>query len=285
MAKYRQIHIEFWQDGFVLDLTPEEKYFYLYLMTNSKTTQCGIYELPKRIIETETGYNRETVDKLLQRFADYGKIIYHEPTKEIMILNWIKFNWINSPKVISLIKKELANVKNPDYIKVFKEKCIEYGYGIDTVSIDLGEERELRKRTKKEKENKEQDSTRALFEHYLSKNIIQHKKITGPMKTAVNARLKDYTYEQLVQAIDNYATVLKSDVHFFSHKYTFADLMRDKDVRRFIDDAEPLNNFAKRGANYNAAPWNSNTGSNGTGESYEQAKRELELANRAFGRH
>lgn len=105
MAKYRQIHIEFWQDGFVLDLTPEEKYFYLYLMTNSKTTQCGIYELPKRIIETETGYNRETVDKLLQRFTDYGKIIYHEPTKEIMILNWIKFNWINSPKVISLIKK------------------------------------------------------------------------------------------------------------------------------------------------------------------------------------
>ncbi|WP_339236836.1 replication protein [Oceanobacillus sp. FSL W7-1281] len=155
MAKYRQIHIEFWQDGFVLDLTPEEKYFYLYLMTNSKTTQCGIYELPKRIIETETGYNRETVDKLLQRFTDYGKIIYHEPTKEIMILNWIKFNWINSPKVISLIKKELANVKNPDYIKVFKEKCIEYGYGIDTVSIDLGEERELRKRTKKEKEKKE----------------------------------------------------------------------------------------------------------------------------------
>lgn len=52
-------------------------------------------------------------------------------------------------------KKELANVKNPDYIKVFKEKCIEYGYGIDTVSIDLGEERELRKRTKKEKEKKE----------------------------------------------------------------------------------------------------------------------------------
>lgn len=285
MAKYRQIHIEFWQDGFVLDLTPEEKYFYLYLMTNSKTTQCGIYELPKRIIETETGYNRETVDKLLQRFVDYGKIIYHEPTKEIMILNWIKFNWINSPKVISLVKKELANVKNPGYINVFKEKCIEYGYGIDTVGIDLGEERELRKRTKKEKENKEQDSTRALFEHYLSKNIIQHKKITGAMKTAVNARLKDYTYEQLIQAIDNYATVLKSDVHFFSHKYTFADLMRDKDVRRFIDDAEPLSNFAMRGANYNAAPWNGNTGSNGPGKSYEQANKELELANRAFGRH
>ena len=52
MAVYRHIHIDYWQDGFVLDLTPEEKYFYIYLMTNSKTSQCGIYELPKRIIET-----------------------------------------------------------------------------------------------------------------------------------------------------------------------------------------------------------------------------------------
>ena len=45
MAAYRHIHIDYWQDSFVLDLTPEEKYFYIYLMTNSKTTQCGVYSL------------------------------------------------------------------------------------------------------------------------------------------------------------------------------------------------------------------------------------------------
>lgn len=52
-------------------------------MNNSKTSQCGIYELPKRIIETETGYNRETVDKLLNRFIDYKKIVYCEETREV----------------------------------------------------------------------------------------------------------------------------------------------------------------------------------------------------------
>lgn len=41
MAKYRAIQVDFWEDGFVLDLTPEEKYFYLYLLSNSRTTQCG----------------------------------------------------------------------------------------------------------------------------------------------------------------------------------------------------------------------------------------------------
>lgn len=152
MAKYRQIHIEFWQDGFVLDLTPEEKYFYIYLMTNSKTSQCGIYELPKRIIETETGYNRETVEKLLKRFEEYEKIVYNELTREIMIINWIKYNWINSPKVISLINKELKSVKNHYFIKLFLHKCKEYGYRIDTLSIDLGEEREEEQEREKEEE-------------------------------------------------------------------------------------------------------------------------------------
>jgi hypothetical protein len=59
MAVFRKIEISFWQDNFVLELTPEEKFFYLYLMTNSKTRQSGVYSLPVKVIEFETGYNRE----------------------------------------------------------------------------------------------------------------------------------------------------------------------------------------------------------------------------------
>src|SRR5690606_31192600 len=134
MAKYRQIHVEFWQDSFVLDLTPEEKYFYLYLMTNNKTTQCGIYELPKRVIEMHTGYNRETVEKLLQRFIDYGKVAYEDHTKEIMMVNWAKYNFINSPKVKKCIEKELMDVKHKPFVNDYLSNLKEYGYRIDTVS-------------------------------------------------------------------------------------------------------------------------------------------------------
>lgn len=142
MATYRQVHISFWQDGFVLGLTPEEKYFYLYLMTNSKTTQCGIYELPKRVIEMETGYNRDTVEKLLDRFIKYRKIDYCEITQEIIILNWIKHNSINSPKVKACIAKELKTVKHNAFKRSFYHLCKRYGYPIDSLSIDLGEEEE-----------------------------------------------------------------------------------------------------------------------------------------------
>lgn len=164
MAKFRQVHVEFWQDGFVLDLTPEEKYFYLYLMTNSKTTQCGIYELPKRIIETETGYNRETVEKLLKRFVDYGKVLYNDKEKEVMLVNWMRHNMIKSPKVLACIKKELQNVKTKEFVNNYIVLCKQYGYGIDTLCIDLGEEEEK----EQEKEYKNTHSAYTFYEQNIA---------------------------------------------------------------------------------------------------------------------
>lgn len=144
MAKYRQLHTEFWNDGFVLDLTPEEKYFYLYLMTNPHTAQCGIYELPKRIIETHTGYSRETIDKLLSRFVEYNKIYYYDETKEIMIINWLKFNQPSSPNAVKCVNRELKGVKNKEFLNYIYAQCtnlkgnIEKLFkGIDGISIEL----------------------------------------------------------------------------------------------------------------------------------------------------
>jgi DnaD/phage-associated family protein len=133
MATYRQIQTSFWQDGFIMELTPEEKYFYFYLMTNQKTTQCGIFEIPRLIIEAETGYNGETVDKLIKRFVDYGKILYCKETKEIMIVNWIKYNFINSKNTMLCINKELKKVKNKDFVNRFYKICVDMDYPLDII--------------------------------------------------------------------------------------------------------------------------------------------------------
>lgn len=163
MSTHRYLNVSFWQDAFVLDLTPEEKYFYIYLMTNSKTSQIGIYELPSRVIELETGYNRETVEKLLTRFIEYEKIEYNQPTKEIYIRNWAKFNWNNSEKVITRVKADLENVKHQpfaikyvDYVNSLEKnnKVIQYPYSIDSLWNKEKEKKE------KEKENKEKENER-----------------------------------------------------------------------------------------------------------------------------
>jgi len=144
MAVYRQIQTGFWQDEFVLQLTPEEKYFYLYLLTNSKTKQCGIYQLPMQVIIMETGYNQETVEKLLNRFIDYGKIFYSPMTKELGIINWLKYNPMESPKIKACVVRELKEVKDRSLID--KIYCVsergknEKGYPMEGVSQEEKEE-------------------------------------------------------------------------------------------------------------------------------------------------
>ena len=48
MAIFRKIHTSFWSDPFIQDLDNDHRLFYLYLLTNERTKQCGIYEISKK---------------------------------------------------------------------------------------------------------------------------------------------------------------------------------------------------------------------------------------------
>jgi hypothetical protein len=124
MAIFRKIHVSFWRDEFIESLTPEQKYFYLYLMTNDRTRQCGIYEITLKQISYDTGYNEETVRQLIRFFVSKSKIRYSETTKEIALKNWGKYNDSTSPKVKVCVNKELLLVKD--------RLLIEYLYSNDT---------------------------------------------------------------------------------------------------------------------------------------------------------
>ncbi|PGO22698.1 hypothetical protein CN984_25490 [Bacillus cereus] len=125
MAVYRNVQVNFWQDEFILDLTPEERYFYIYLLTGTKTKQCGIYVLPKRLAELETGYSMETVEKLLNRFVEYGKILYDAETKELFIINWLRYNPIFNTNIEKCVLRELKLVKSKEFLHKFLRKCLE----------------------------------------------------------------------------------------------------------------------------------------------------------------
>ena len=46
MARYRNVSTSFWEDNKIVDdFTPEDKYIYLYCMTNPHTNLCGCYEI------------------------------------------------------------------------------------------------------------------------------------------------------------------------------------------------------------------------------------------------
>ena len=161
MAKYRQLHTTFWNDPLILDLTPEQKYFYIYLLTNPNVKQCGIYEISIRQITYHTGYNKETIEKLLDMFVNLNKIVISKKTNEIALVNFLKYNYSSSPTIKKCIEKDLDEVKNKELIK--------YIYSIDTLDIDyVGNNKNKNNNKEKNNNNNELPNTEDSFKEYVS---------------------------------------------------------------------------------------------------------------------
>jgi hypothetical protein len=192
MAAFRKISVTFWTDSFVGELTPEQKYFYLYLMTNDNTTQCGIYETSIRKMSFDTGYNQETVQKLIDFFQEHNKIRYSRETNEIALLNWVKFNDSTSPKVLACVQKELSKVKN--------RVLIQYLYSMDTHPQEEEEKEE-------EKEYQEEEEV-LTFRDELFKKWFDYKKEKKSKYTQAGikqlyANWETKTDQELEAAINN----------------------------------------------------------------------------------
>jgi hypothetical protein len=141
MAVYRQVYMKFWTDDskVVDDFTPEDKYFFLYLMTNPHTTLTGCYEISFKVMARETGYNEETVKRLMDRMERTHKVIcYDQNTKEVLIVNWHKYNWTTSEKLLQSVRNQLPYIRSEKF-REYVEGLIDgdtvsipYGYGMDT---------------------------------------------------------------------------------------------------------------------------------------------------------
>ena len=137
MALFRQIHVSFWDDPWVEDLEPLEKYLYLYLMTNARTTQCGIYEVTKRKMADETGLDKAVIDTFMKRFERDNKVIYDEDNHEIIMLNWIKHNAPKSPKIVICVIKEMLAIKNRHFISIYISLCEKFGHSLSNDKYDI----------------------------------------------------------------------------------------------------------------------------------------------------
>ena len=68
----RVISTGIWEDDLVLnDFSPEDKYFFLYILTNQYTTQLGIYHFPIKKVALEMGYSEDAIKVLLDSSKVY----------------------------------------------------------------------------------------------------------------------------------------------------------------------------------------------------------------------
>jgi hypothetical protein len=92
-----------------------------------------------------------------------------------------------------------------------------------------------------------------IYAFWNQLNITVHRELTQVRKSAINARLETHSVDELKKAINNYAQILESDKHFYSHKFNLETFMNPKNLDRFLDENNPfealLKNEYKNGGN------------------------------------
>ena len=210
MAIYRNVRLSFWTDNKVIDeFTPEDKYFYLYLLTNPQTNLCGCYEISYKSMSEDTGYNKDTCLRLLKRFDEVHNVIkFNESTKEVLILNWYKYNWSSSAKTLSGVMATAKHIK----CKAFKKyvlcvaESVKNGdsevkiYPIDTSVSDTVTDSVSE--TDTVKESKSEDIKRIV--DYLNEKCGTHYRYnTANTRKHITARFADgYTVSDFMTVID-----------------------------------------------------------------------------------
>jgi uncharacterized phage protein (TIGR02220 family) len=125
----RIVSTALWTDRKVVEeFTPEDKYFWLYLLTNPDTTQLGIYPLTIKTAAHRLGYTSDTVRVLLSRFENnYGVIKYSDETGEVAIKNYLRYGISKGGKpVLDLLLKEESQVKDKSLVGYVFENLEKY---------------------------------------------------------------------------------------------------------------------------------------------------------------
>ena len=225
MALYRNIHLSFWQDTKVTDdFTPEDRYFYLYLLTNPHTNLCGCYEISIKQMANEMGYDARKVGKLIERFSSIHNLIrYSQSGRELLIFHWSKYNWTSSEKFRKPLLQEIQNVKTDDFreylLKLFDGENVKYGidtvygkeeYGINTNCMDTTDTVTVTDSITGTVSDSEADTDRSRLPEI--KEIIQYlndrcgtryRYQTKGTQEHINARLKEgYTVDDFKTVID-----------------------------------------------------------------------------------
>jgi hypothetical protein len=78
--------------------------------------------------------------------------------------------------------------------------------------------------------------------------IIIHQKLTDDIKRAINTTLNDYGEVEIIQAIKNYAEILKDDKYYFRYKWTLKDFLK-RGLVKFLDIEIARNNYSKDAKN------------------------------------
>ncbi len=240
----RMIDTDLWKDESIMaDFTAEDRYFWLYLLTNPHNNICGVLKNAPTLFARDMGYHKDTIVNLIYRFNNVHNMVYCDSsTKEILILNWYKYNWNKSPKIIAIIERELTDIKSNEIRRLLRERIelvcgerdtlsIPYRYppipnpnsnSINNIDMPVHNNKQTNKQTEKkpykEKLTEDEKMKYALFCH----DVIKH----FSKRNFESNALDFIRYNEERDWVGGYGEDVKSHLETFALKWELAYIER-----------------------------------------------------------
>lgn len=260
MARSRYINTKFWSDTYVDTLDPSEKLLFLYFLTNERTTISGVYELPVKIMAVETGFDRSMIEKIIERFSKDGKMFYEDGF--VIMINAHKHQNLRNSKITAGIEREISEL--PNKIREKLKSHMSHTLVIDDslhFNSNLNSNLDLTKPKKKEtsivgKNIEELDKDNSDVERIIVfwnslPSVTKCRKVTTDVVKSITKALKEYTGEEIAEAMNKYSIVLSDDKYLFKYNWNISLFCtRSNALPHFFDT--PMSKMALKDTNKKA---------------------------------
>lgn len=209
----------------------EEVFFYRLITT---CDDYGRYDARLKILKAELfplkdGVTLKQISDALNKLSTVGMVQVYEYDQKpyLQLTAWGRHQQIRNKK---------SKFPAPDEkINDLKSIDINCNQSLANVPVIQSESESESKYTYSEPEE--------IFQCWNSHSIIEHKKLTDKMKTAINGALKDYAVDDIKKAISNYSEILSGDEYYFSYKWTLTDFLK-RGLEKFMDLETARGNYA-----------------------------------------
>ena len=133
-AEYRSVQTRMWrEDDWFQSLPTDARLLFVYLFTNPSASIAGIYRLPLRTIEFESGIPAERISELLAQFSAANKVHYENGVVWVVKMRENQLPGASiSPKIRVRLERDITAI--PD-CPLKTRYLTHYGYPINRVSI------------------------------------------------------------------------------------------------------------------------------------------------------
>ncbi|WP_421136142.1 hypothetical protein [Staphylococcus warneri] len=94
-------------------------------------------------------------------------------------------------------------------------------------------------------DNNDKNEIKDIFDFWNSLEIVKHRELTQKMKSSISARLKNISVEEMKEAINNYNSIISSDLYWYTYKFTLDKFMNPKNIDQFLTENKPFEKFIK----------------------------------------